>query len=775
MNKYFLIAVGVILTFSFSIAQNKLSIVKGTILNNKGKPAELVNVKIVGGYEGTATNSKGKFEIANLLPGNYTLLITFVGYEKKEIIVHLNPGVNDIGKITLAESAPELEEVLVEDKKVNKFSIEESEFVSKIPIKNLENPQSYSTSSKAVLSEQNIVDYANALKSIPGGNISSEGPTGILGTFIRGFLTNSFIRNGIYNFSSNGGDPQIIERLEIIRGPSGPIYGSWGIGYGGLINKVTKHPFNEDYYNFGLTFGSYNLQRFFGDINLPLNKNKTFLMRINTAVHSENSFQDFGYRRSYMLTPSFYFKISEKSNILLEAELNSFNLSANTLFSGAAALGKNRIDEIRTNYYKSYSSDRLTHSPSILNNYYGQINYLISNKWNFSTSIALADYNFNGSTMLPTFINNSLMSRSIYDYSGQINSLDIQPKINGEFSVGNITNKFLAGFDYQWVEVNASNHFILNADTIDYTSESNPELNVEKLRTNYTFSTKSDESRNSYAMFISNVSSFFSDLDLMLSVRYDYNDYNGNKNLIAGSFSSKPFNQGVFSPQIGISYQLIQNELSLYTNYMQGFNYITANIQNQSFDPEYAEQIEGGVKLNLNDNKYTSTISYYLIKVSNKVRVDPANPVLSIQDGTQRSSGVDVDFRANPFTGLNVILGYNYNESKFIKSNLNVQGNRPLGVPKNMSNLWAYYNFSAGFFSGISAGVGMNYSSSYYFDDANTLTIPSYLILKATIGFDKDNIHLGLTGQNIGSKKYWDYNGIPQPTASLIFNLNFTI
>ncbi len=765
-----------IIMFNISAhAQNYQSTIKGTILNAEGNPAELVNIIIEGTNFGTYTDKNGKFELSNLNPGIYTMKISSVGYRTKEIQVILKSGDNIYPDIILEKSAKELPEIVVNADKINKFQNPPSEYIAKLPVKDIENPQSYSAATPELLTEQNVVEYTTALSSIPGGNISSENATGITGIFIRGFLTNSFIKNGVYSFSPDGGDPQVIERLELIRGPSGPVYGTWGIGYGGLINRVTKKPFTSPYYSAGMTLGSFNLQRYYGDVNLPLNDDNSLLLRINAAVHSEGSFQDYGFKKTTVIDPVFLFRPNADFSILVEAEFNKIDLSANTLFAGAASLGKSSISQIKTDYFKSYSSENLTHPPAVSNNYYSKIEYNLSDSWKLSSNFAVADYSYNGSSVIPMFINDSLLSRRIYDFNGDINTFDIQPGIVGNFLIGEMKNSFIGGFDYQWVDVISSASIILTADTLNYRKAVMPVLNAAKLRTGYDLSLRSDESRNSYSAYANDILSLTEKLDILLGLRYDYMDYNGTKNLVAGTYNSKPFTQGTFSPQAGITYQLISDQLSVFGNYMQGFNYITSNIQGQSFDPEFANQFEGGIKADLFNSRLSSTISYYNIKVSNKVRKDPSNPLLSIQDASQISRGIDADIRTNPVEGLNILLGYAYNMSKFEKADSSLVGKRPLGVPEHMATLWLSYSIQEGVLHGLGIGGGLNYSSDYFYDDLNTLTIPSYTIVRGSLFYNYQSLKLNLTIDNLTDERYWDYNGSPQMPERILFNVMFNI
>ena len=72
------------------------------------------------------------------------------------------------------------------------------------------------------------------------------------------------------------------------------------------------------------------------------------------------------------------------------------------------------------------------------------------------------------------------------------------------------------------------------------------------------------------------------------------------------------------------------------------------------------------MKANLWDERLTLTASYYDIRVGNRSMADPDNPLNTIQGGVERSKGVELSLTANPLTGLNVIMGYSYNDNKII-------------------------------------------------------------------------------------------------------------
>lgn len=61
-----------------------LSEVKGKVTDDQGKPLEKVSVTVKGSSKGTTTNINGEYEIKNLSPGFYTIVVSSVGYATRE-------------------------------------------------------------------------------------------------------------------------------------------------------------------------------------------------------------------------------------------------------------------------------------------------------------------------------------------------------------------------------------------------------------------------------------------------------------------------------------------------------------------------------------------------------------------------------------------------------------------------------------------------------------------------------------------------------------------
>ena len=59
--------------------------IEGTVNDIKGTPLIGANVYIKGTYNGTIANSEGKFNLSSISTTDSLLVISFVGYERKEV------------------------------------------------------------------------------------------------------------------------------------------------------------------------------------------------------------------------------------------------------------------------------------------------------------------------------------------------------------------------------------------------------------------------------------------------------------------------------------------------------------------------------------------------------------------------------------------------------------------------------------------------------------------------------------------------------------------
>jgi len=747
----------------------------GTVKTADDKPADNVTILIPALNRSSMTNDRGDYKVTKLLPGSYKVIARSVGMQSQEKNITLVAGQNNTLSFTLRETLGQLDAVDISAAKTNKFADKKTDYVARMPILNLENPQVYTSVTKELISEQLVVDFKETLRNVPGV-VPNNNPAGGTGGTIRGFTTSTTVRNGLA-VQSYQSDPINIERVEVIKGPSGTLFGSSIVNFGGLINQVTKKPLDTLKGEIGLTLGEYELSRLTADINMPLNTDKSALLRINAAAHKENSFQNYGFKKMYTFAPSFSYKVDEKLSFLIEAELNKTNRSTIAYYQNLQNTSYKNFRDIPIPFETALTGSNLDAQLSSTN-IFAEGKYKINEHWTSTTSVAYGENQIDHSSQVyPQWTANNKFNRSIFNYGPRIfTSLNGQQNFNGDVKVAGIRNRLLVGVNFYTFKSFLRFTNVGVYDAIDLTaSPIIPGINREKVDAIIATKpqTNTENKQGSYSAYASDVINVTDALMAMLSLRVDRFE---NAAPVAEGIKAATgaYNQTAFSPKLGLIYQVVKDQVSIFGNYMNGFQNVAPVTQVTGvvdiFKPRQANQWEGGVKFEILNKKLNATFSYYDIKISNDTRLDANN--ISVQDATSKSKGFEAELIANPVEGLNIIAGYAKNSYKIINAAASVIGKSQAQTPTEYVNFWASYKFK-GALKDVGLGFGGNYVSDCYFDAANVIVIPSYTVLNASVFYDQPKWRLGLKVNNLTNEKYWTNYGIPEMVRQYLANISF--
>lgn len=754
--------------------------ITGLITTNDGTEAQGVTVKLKELKKNTKTNSAGSFEFTKVPLGNYTIEVVMIGYKTYSVKVELTESkLSDTVEIKLNSSTENLEEVIIQTGG-NRFAKKESDDVSKMPLKNIENPQVYTIVSKELMKEQIVTDYNSAFKNVPGAGIAEVRNQGRTTSISRGFPTPQVVRNGVGSFTYATVDPANLERIEVIKGPSATLFGSTLSSFGGLFNRVTKKPFDTFKGEISYSAASWDLNRLTADINTPLNADKTALLRINTSLHSERSFQDAGFNKNFLFAPSFSYAINDRLTILVDVEWGGFKGTSPTRLTpyiNPKAKARS-ITEMGIPYNLSFANNTVNYT-SQQYNIFTQLKYKISDQWNSQTVISRTRSSSEGYVVSLAAVSDSTLRQSVTNQDYPYYGTNIQQNFTGNFKIGRLRNRIVAGLDFYSLRA-TRNDAIVNMPDLNYKkpglaynnfnySKISPLFSAIDVKKITNFVTNNE---NTYSAYVSDVLNVTDRLLAMASLRVDRYFNKGSYYANVDSTAGK-FNQTALSPKFGLVYQVVKDKVSLFGNYMNGFNNVSgSDFNGNTFKPNQANQMEGGVKLDL--SKITATFSYYNIKVTNMLIDDLNHPNFSIQDGTQLSKGFEAEIITNPFPGLNIVAGYTYNDSKFANANASIQGLRPTtaGSPRT-ANFWASYRVIRGSVQGLGLGIGGIYGSEYYQTNTSTFkfSIPSYTVLDASVFYDRPTFRIGVKVDNLTNEKYWSYRLAAQNPTRVTGNI----
>ncbi|WP_214070079.1 TonB-dependent receptor [Mucilaginibacter sp. dw_454] len=749
------------LFFSLAVLAQTGSI-KGTIKTADGLPAAMVSVTLSGTTKGTSTNDNGFYQINKITPGTYTLTAKLVGYVAQNQQVEVKAGETAMLELTLAEDSRALKEVSVTSG-YNKFAKKETESVARMPLLNLENPQVYNVVPKELLQDQVIVSYNDVLKNVTG--VSQALVNGSNSFNLRGFFTSSYLRNGLQDSKENSIEVANIERIEVLKGPSATLFGSSLTSFGGLLNRVTKQPYETFGGEASYTVGGFGLSRITADFNTPLNTEKGLYLRTNVAYDDEGSYQDAGFTKRLFIAPSLLYKVNDRLSISLDAEIyNQKSNDFNRMFP-SASFTQTTPQSLGLNWLKSYSSNDLYETdPSV--SVYGQVNYKLSDHWKSTTAFSHTNSEVEGYWSYNSVVGDSVSRNPGYEHYNY-NYTELQQNFNGDFKIGKMRNRVVIGLDYFANVTNSSSATVYGFDKVaikgndpEYNKLTRPALDAALALLPYD---KSRSSQSTYSVYASDVLNLTDNLDIMASLRIDH-FANGGTYDINNDTTTGKFNQTALSPKLGLVYQIVPKQVSLFGNYMNGFSNNGPTRQPDgtftSFKPSEANQWEGGVKLDLFDGKLNSTISYYHIKVSDVIHnsFDPSQAGFQVQDGGQLSKGFEAEVIANPFPGFNLIAGYAHNDIYTINTDPDADGLHQWTGPADMANLWLSYHFLSSSLKGFGLGIGGNYNGKAYIQQSRSqgeFYLPSYKVLNAAITYDQPVYRVSLKMDNLTNEVYF--------------------
>ncbi|MDL2141937.1 TonB-dependent receptor [Flavobacterium tructae] len=759
----FLLTISFLFSFFGSFAQQNFGKIKGTITTSDGDPAAGVNVILKNSKYGTVTNDDGTFDLNRVRTNTYTLQVSLTGYEttKQEVVV--TESETTVLNLQLKVSNKELHEVVVNGKK--SILSKKTDYVARMPLKNLENPQVYNVIPKELLQEQIAIDIRSAAVNAPGVTTKIY-PSGGLEISFRGFSTGVNARNGMENMTGRSSiSIDNAERIEVLKGPSGTLFGSSVSSFGGVVNLVTKKPFETKKTEVSYTGGSFGLNRLALDVNTPLTPDNNVLFRLNAAVNTEKSFLDYGFSRTFLIAPSLTYKATDKLTLSIDTEIYNVNNTRPT-YGRSYAPGITNPTDLKVDYRKSLFHDDLDAKTSSTK-VFVQAEYQLAENWKSTTVFSFIDENVDRSYQYYTqWISPTEVKRSVSRFGPIFNQFtNIQENINGQFSTGSIKHKLLLGTNYRFSKGTFNYGATPVLDTIDVTKPFDPirKKQVDAVVSQLTWAVPDEQI---FSVYASDVISFTDRLSAMLSLRLD--------NFVQKKLEdTKGYNQTALSPKLGLVYEVVKNQVSLFGNYMNGFqNSGPVNQPDGSLlvlKPVYANQYEGGVKVEAFNKKLSTTLSYYNITIDNATRT--TSDGFNVQDGKQVSKGIDFEFIANPVAGLNAMLGYAYNDNRIVKSSdAAIEGNKASGAPENVVNFWISYKFQNKL-KDLGLGFGGNYVDKQYKFEYESFYSPSYSVYNATLFYDKPTWRIGVKFNNINNKKYWDSYGMAQAPANLLVNL----
>jgi len=795
-------------------AQVKTTI-KGKVVeneSNKGMPG--VNVYIKNSQTGTVTNPEGNYEIRNVVEGNHTLVVSFVGYKSQEKKISVKKDMPDINfKITPKNTALQVVEVIG-------YQQRKTEAVLKldVPLRNI--PVTTSTVGSELIEQKQLTSINDAMQYTTGIN-----PTVNYGGFqtfnMRGYRGPVIMVDGArderMNFSNSAPVTSLaaVERIEYLKGPASVLYGHSAVG--GIINIIRKQPSADFTANFSATYGSWDTKDVVVGSGGSLNDKLSYRFDIGLSDNvgwRENSTK---YFNGYFALD---YQLDEKNKIELRFGGND------DLYGTETGLPTVRDDIYNSDGSLAYNQGDL---PSDFNRevrYNDPFDYLIHENLNasikykhdFSQKASMQFHATYAHDIIDYFSTEALSyltsTNGIYDhyyldgdnnrmyicldtlqrtfpfrFSHHTNTYQNYLDFSTAFSTGNVQHKLLAGYYLMLVDRTTYTGYNLGEDVTGdglfaKISVVNPITNQGDLQTKFSGARNYDEIINSF--YVQDFLDISEKLKALLAVRFDYYQMVYQTGSVENGFTQNELsdkstlNCPSATYRTGLVYQPLSS-LSLYASFANFFqpnrkvyngDYVYIDKEGeeffpdegkQFFEPKKGYQAEGGIKYSLNNILHVNASVFY-IEQNNIIeylgRTDDDRKIYG-QVGVIGSKGMEIEARTTPFREFSLIAGYGYTDATYLEFSTNEymenssEGNTVRQCPRNKIYSWMYYKVPKGALKNLNVGVGLNYTDITYTESSNTYILPEYWLLDASVGYSFEKIYLKFGIYNILDKEYY--------------------
>jgi iron complex outermembrane receptor protein len=740
---------------AYLFAQAGGGAVKGRIISSNGKPIAGVTIRLKNLHKSTTTNADGYFAFIQLPALHDTLVVLYPALRpiSRAIALRTNEQ-KDIGILKLDDAIRELQMVEVNGRKACSYNNLYSFFGEKTEANVIDIPQTISTVTRELIQDKMELTLKDAMNDVAGVNQYS----GFDEYTIRGFRAeNSRDIDGLRGYNTTYTAIMLvnIERIEVIKGPTATLYGNCDPG--GTINLVTKKPLDTARVGVDLYGGTWDHFRAEGDVTGPVNSSKTLLFRFNAGYDKSNSFVNGEFSKSYEIAPSFTFVPNDKLKVNLNFSVSNVH---SVLDQGQPGYEEdNDLHSTPINLTLSQPGDFLheTDVATILSGSYKITKDLTfsTGYLNYITQQNVATHGFN-SYITPDSIS---LYYSTWAYHTVTSTLTNY--FTYKIKTGKVDNLLLGGFDFIKSSVGLNQQYYelpqygVGNGIVGTFSLKNPQYFTRPVGT-YQVSAfdnnESDIDDNIYhteGVYVQDQATFDKWI-LLGSLREEHYLADDGTRL----------NESVFLPRIGVTYK-IQPDLSYYATDNNGFDAFEASTSAQVFNaplkPNTSHLLETGLKGDFLDGRLSASVAVYQLLLQN-VAVnagDPGNPNLFVQQGANRSRGVEAEATGNILPNLSVDLSYAYCVAIVTQSKIASQiGARVENAPRNESGSWIKYTVAEGPLKGFGLSLGHSQVGERATLDPG-ITLPGYFILNGGAHYNYKRYRFALNVFNITNQTYW--------------------
>ncbi|EPE7490074.1 ferrichrome porin FhuA [Cronobacter universalis] len=612
-------------------------------------------------------------------------------------------------------------------------------------------PQSVSVVTREEMDMRQSQSVKEALGYTPGVVVSNRGASTTYDfVSIRGFTSVGLSQNNYLdglklqgNFYNDAViDPYMLERVELMRGPTSVLYGKSNPG--GIIAMVSKRPTTEPLHEVQFKMGTDNLYQTGFDFSDALDDNGEFSYRLTGVARSNDQQQVNAKQKRYAIAPSFTWRPDENTNFTF---LSYFQNEPQTGYYGwlpkeGTVQPLPNGKRIGSDFNEGASNNSYSRNQKMVGY---SFEHAFDDTFTVRQNLRFAEMKTAQQSVYGTGVqaDGHTLNRGTVVDNERLQNFSVDTQLQSKFATGDLDHTLLTGVDFMRMR-NDINAKFGTAPAIDlygsYTPEDFDFEDAEPYQLNETKQTGiyvQDQAEWNKWVFT-------------LGGRYDWSQQAttvraNSTTPVAGSIER---NDHQFTWRGGVNY-LFDNGISPYVSYSQSFEpnaFDLYSTPRMAFAPSKGEQYEAGVKYVPKDMPIVITGAVYQLTKTNTLTTDPNDATQQVPSGEVRSRGVELEAKAAVNANINVTASYTYIDAEYTKDT-SLKGNHVEQVPRNMGSLWGDYTFNNGPLSGLTIGTGGRFIGSSYGDPANTFKVGSAAVMDAVVKYDLARV--GLPGSSV--------------------------
>lgn len=530
-------------------------------------------------------------------------------------------------------------------------------------------------------------------------------------------------------------EPYLLERVEVLRGPSSMLFGQGTTA--GVINNVSKPPLDETQREIGVQIGSFDRHQIQTDLTGPLTEDGEWLYRLVAVGRESGTQMDYGQDDRRLIAPSLTWRPNDATEwtLRLKWQQDRGGGDSGNALPWEGTILPNPNGRIPRDTFVGEPDADFFNVDSL--QFGWSFTRQLDERWKFRQNLRVTDNDVDYAAIdaFAPYLDadQRIADRVGYAWKTQARILAADQHLEGALKTGAVEHRLLAGFDalrYHESGEEAGDVGIADGGTLAPIDIYAPVYDPAYVIPPYAdIATNGITQLGLYLQDQMRLDSWI----LVAGLRHDRA-----KNWERGAADRK---ENANTKRLGAMYEFAGG-LVPYVSYSESFQPQANTASGQRLKPLRGEQWEAGVKYEPPGAGWRANAAVYDLKEKN--RTVEISPTEVSQRGRTENTGVELEWVGQVADAVEINANYTYTN---VDEELT-------GMPERRAAIWGAWRFAVGGLSGFSLGLGTQYASEFT-DGEGTPTTPSVTILDALLAWENERLRLALNASNLTDKEYF--------------------